>query len=123
MATQASRNGAGATCTGSTLADAPLVVGPYTLNSRMIVGTGKFENFDIMRAAHRVSESDMVTVALRRVDLKNPDNNILRFIDTQQMTILPNTAGCYSVAEALQVAELILELDLPKLIKVEVIGD
>lgn len=111
------------TCADSMIEDAPLVFGPYTLHSRMIVGTGKFASFEVMRAAHKASASQMVTVALRRVDLKNPQNNILNFIDTEQMTILPNTAGCYSVKEALQVAELILELDLPKLIKVEVIGD
>lgn len=110
-------------CAESTLDDSPLTFGPYTLHSRMIVGTGKYESFEIMQAAHRASASQMVTVALRRVDLKNPENNILNFIDTQKMTLLPNTAGCYSVEEALQVADLILELDLPKLIKVEVIGD
>lgn len=110
-------------CEASGLSDGPLLVGPYTLTSRMIVGTGKFSSFEVMQAAHRASASQMVTVALRRVDLTNPANNILNFIDTGRMTILPNTAGCYSVDEALQVAELILELDLPKLIKVEVIGD
>jgi thiazole synthase len=89
----------------------------------MIVGTGKFPSFEVMQAAHRASASQMVTVALRRVDLANPQNNILRFIDTRQMILLPNTAGCYTVSEALQVADMILELDLPKLIKVEVIGD
>lgn len=108
---------------GSTLVDSPLHIGPYTLSSRMIVGTGKFPSFDVMRAAHLASESGMVTVALRRVDLKNPENNILNFIDTSRMIILPNTAGCYTVAEAMKVAELTLELDLPKLIKIEVIGD
>ncbi len=107
----------------SGLNDSPLKFGPYTLNSRMIVGTGKYETFKVMQAAHEVSASEMVTVALRRVDLKNPDNNILNYIDKQRMTLLPNTAGCYSVDEALKVAELILELGLEKLIKVEVIGD
>lgn len=107
----------------STLEDGPLVFGPYTLHSRLIVGTGKFDTFPLMQAAHRASASQMVTVALRRVDLKNPANNILNFIDKDRMTILPNTAGCYTAEEALQVAELILELGLPKLIKVEVIGD
>ncbi len=108
---------------GSGIEDQPLVVGPYTLKSRMIIGTGKYESFEVMQAAHEVSQSDMVTVALRRVDLKNPDNNLLNFIDTKQMIILPNTAGCYSVDEAMKVAELVLELGLPKLLKVEVIGD
>lgn len=109
-------------CADSTLEEAPLSFGPYTLKSRMIVGTGKYSSFEVMQAAHRVSESEMVTVALRRVDLKNPANNILNFIDPR-MILLPNTAGCYSVKEAMQIAELIMELDLPKLMKVEVIGD
>lgn len=108
---------------GSAITDTPLRFGRYSLQSRMIVGTGKFATFEIMQAAHRASASQMVTVALRRVDLKNPANNILNFIDVEQMTILPNTAGCYTVKDALQVADLVLELDLPKLIKVEVIGD
>jgi thiazole synthase len=106
----------------SDIEDTPLTFGPYTLHSRMIVGTGKYQSFEVMQAAHRASASGMVTVALRRVDLKNPANNILNFID-RDMILLPNTAGCYTVADALQVAELILELGLPKLIKVEVIGD
>ncbi|MCB2153835.1 thiazole synthase [bacterium] len=103
--------------------DEPLVVGKYKLKSRLIVGTGKYENFDVMQQAHVASGADMVTVALRRVDLKNPQNNLLNYIDTKKMTLLPNTAGCYSVEEVIQVAELIRELELGDLIKVEVIGD
>ncbi len=103
--------------------DSPLVVGKHTLTSRLIVGTGKYESFEVMQAAHEASGADMVTVALRRVDLKNPQNNILNHLDTNRMTLLPNTAGCYSVKEALQVGELCQELDLGDLIKVEVIGD
>jgi thiazole synthase len=110
----------------SDLPDDPLVFGPggkYRLSSRMIVGTGKFESFEIMQAAHRASGSQMATVALRRVDLKNPGNNILNFLDTKRMWILPNTAGCYTVEDAIKVAHLARELDLGDLIKVEVIGD
>lgn len=103
--------------------DSPLVVGRHEFKSRLIVGTGKFSTFDIMRAAHVASGADLVTVALRRVDLKNPANNILNFIDTERMELLPNTAGCYSVKEAVQVGELCKELELGDLIKVEVIGD
>ncbi|MBI5153968.1 thiazole synthase [Candidatus Poribacteria bacterium] len=103
--------------------DEPLVVGRHVLRSRLIVGTGKFENFEVMQRAHEASGADMVTVALRRVDLKNPNNNILNFIDRNRMTLLPNTAGCYTVEEAVQVGELVQELELGDLIKVEVIGD
>ncbi len=104
-------------------ADTPLVVGKYKLKSRLIVGTGKYTDFDVMKKAHDASGADMITVALRRVDLKNPQNNILNFIDLEKITLLPNTAGCYSVEEAVQVGRLVQELDLGDLIKVEVIGD
>jgi len=103
--------------------DAPLVVGSHTFLSRLIVGTGKFADFPTMQAAHEASGADLVTVALRRVDLKNPRNNILNHIDTAKMALLPNTAGCYSVEEAVQVGRLCQELGLGDLIKVEVIGD
>lgn len=111
------------TCPGSTIEDGPLRFGKYVLHSRMIVGTGKYPSFEVMRAAHAASGSQMVTVALRRVDLANPENNILNFLDTARMTILPNTAGCYTVEDAVKVAHLARELELGDLIKVEVIGD
>lgn len=103
--------------------DEPLVVGRHTWASRLIVGTGKYENFDVMKRAHEASGAQVVTVALRRVDLKNPENNILNHIDLERMELLPNTAGCYSVEEAVQVGRLCQELELGDLIKVEVIGD
>jgi thiazole synthase len=107
----------------STIEDAPLTFGKITLHSRMIVGTGKYPSFEVMRAAHEASASQMVTVALRRVDLANPANNILNFIDTKRMMILPNTAGCYTAEDAIKVAHLARELELGDLIKIEVIGD
>jgi thiazole synthase len=101
----------------------PLIVGKHALKSRLIVGTGKYPDFDVMKRAHEASGADMITVALRRVDLKNPKNNILNHIDLDRITLLPNTAGCYSVEEAVQVGRLVQELELGDLIKVEVIGD
>ncbi|MDX2176278.1 MAG: thiazole synthase [Candidatus Sumerlaeia bacterium] len=110
-------------CPESGLADGPLRFGGYALDSRMIVGTGKYSSFEVMRAAHRASGSQMVTVALRRVDLKNPANNILNFIDRDRMHLLPNTAGCYTAGDAVKVARLAREVELGDLVKVEVIGD
>lgn len=118
-----SRPGALAVSPGSTLEDSPLAFGRYSLRSRLIVGTGKFSSFEVMRAAHEASGAEMVTVALRRVDLKNPEANILNFLDTERMHILPNTAGCYTAEDAIQVAYLARELGIGDLIKVEVIGD
>ncbi|MEQ8821229.1 MAG: thiazole synthase [Sumerlaeia bacterium] len=103
--------------------DAPLLVGKHTFHSRLIVGTGKYPDFPTMRQAHIASGADCVTVALRRVDLKNPENNILNHIDLGRMTLLPNTAGCYTVEEAVQVGVMVQEMELGDLIKVEVIGD
>lgn len=103
--------------------DPPLRVGKHTLRSRLIVGTGKYANFEIMRQAHEASGAEMITVALRRVDLSGKTPNLLDFIDTKKFTLLPNTAGCYTVEEALQVAALARELETGDLIKVEVIGD
>jgi len=107
----------------SGIEDSPLQFGKVTLRSRMIVGTGKYPSHEVMRAAHEASAADMVTVALRRVDLANPGNNILNFIDTKRMMILPNTAGCYTAEDAVKVAHLARELELGDVVKVEVIGD
>ncbi len=103
--------------------DAPLQIGRHTFRSRLIVGTGKYATMEIMQAAHEASGADLVTVALRRVDLSGKTPNLLNFIDTKKYTLLPNTAGCYTVEEALQVADLARELETGDLIKVEVIGD
>lgn len=103
--------------------DTPLKIGKHTFNSRLIVGTGKYETFEIMQKAHEASGAEMVTVALRRVDLSGKTPNLLNFIDTKKFTLLPNTAGCYSAEDAIKVAHLARELELGDLIKVEVIGD
>lgn len=99
-----------------------LKVGRHDFRSRMIVGTGKYPSFPIMQEAHRASGAEMVTVALRRVDLANAENSILRYIDPN-LVLLPNTAGCYTVEDAIRIAHLSRELELGDLLKVEVIGD
>lgn len=106
----------------ATMADEPLRFGPYALRSRLIVGSGKYASPQQNRDALIASGADMITVAVRRVDLKDPDN-LLRYIGVDGVRLLPNTAGCYTKEDALRTARLAREaLDTP-LVKLEVIGD
>ena len=101
-----------------------LKIGKYEFASRLIVGTGKYPSMDVMRAAHAASGADMVTVAIRRINLDDATGKtMLDYIDRSRMRILPNTAGCYSVKDALLTAQLARELLETDLIKLEVIGD
>ena len=90
--------------------------------SRLIVGTGKYRTFDEMKAAHRASGAEMVTVAVRRVRLDRREESFLDHLDPS-LTILPNTAGCYTAEEAINTARLAREALETDLIKLEVIGD
>jgi thiazole synthase len=90
--------------------------------SRLIVGTGKYRSFDEMKAAHRASGAEMVTVAVRRVPLDRKTESFLDHLDAK-LTILPNTAGCYTADEAIRTARLAREALQTELIKLEVIGD
>ena len=103
--------------------DEKLKIGKFEFNSRLIIGTGKYANFDIMKKAHEASGAEVVTVAIRRVNFDNPDENLLNHINKNKMTILPNTAGCYTAEEAIRTARLARELGLPDWVKLEVIGD
>ena len=103
--------------------DGKLKIGKFEFNSRLIIGTGKYANFDIMKKAHEASGAQVVTVAIRRVNFNNKEENILEHIDKNKMTILPNTAGCYTAEEAIRTARLAKEVGLPKWVKLEVIGD
>ena len=101
-----------------------LTLGPLTLQSRLLVGTGKYPDFATMRAAHVASGTELVTLALRRVDLRAPaGQNILDFIDRKKIHLLPNTAGCYTAEDAIATARLGRELLDTPLVKLEVIGD
>ncbi|HEX5708897.1 MAG TPA: thiazole synthase [Pyrinomonadaceae bacterium] len=91
-------------------------------SSRLIVGTGKYRSFDEMKAAHRASGAEMVTVAVRRVPLDRSSESFLDHLD-RSLTILPNTAGCYTADEAIRTARLAREALDTELIKLEVIGD
>ncbi|MBI2468391.1 MAG: thiazole synthase [Candidatus Rokubacteria bacterium] len=103
--------------------DEPLIVGGRSFQSRLIVGTGKYPSFEVMRRCHELSGTEMVTVAVRRVDLSRKGESLLDFIDTKRITLLPNTAGCYTADEAIRTAYLAREAGLGEFIKLEVIGD
>jgi thiazole synthase len=94
-----------------------------TLTSRIIVGTGKYKSNDETRAALAASGAEIVTVALRRVDLSSKAPTVLDAIDRKKYILLPNTAGCYSADEAIRTLHLARELGMDELVKLEVIGD
>jgi thiazole synthase len=104
--------------------DTPFVVAGRTFKSRLIVGTGKYSSFPVMAQAHEASGADMVTVAVRRVNISDRSReSLLDYIDTSRMFILPNTAGCYTADEAIRTARLGREAGLSEWVKLEVIGD
>jgi len=101
----------------------PLELGGRSFRSRLIVGTGKFASPELMSDALAASGAEMVTVALRRVDLEAPANPITDFIDQSKYLLLPNTSGAATAEEALRLARLARSAGLPPWIKVEVIPD
>ncbi len=101
-----------------------LEVAGRTFDSRLIIGTGKYPSFELMRRAHEASGASIVTVAVRRVNLSDRSReSMLDSIDTDRFTLLPNTAGCYTADEAVRTARLGREAGLSELVKLEVIGD
>ena len=101
-----------------------LTIGPITFRSRLILGTGKYPTPQVMQDALEASGTELVTVAVRRVDLgKRASDPVLSALDTSRYTILPNTAGCYTAEEAIRTARLARAAGLSNLIKLEVIGD
>ena len=101
-----------------------LVIAGRAFRSRLIVGTGKYRSFHEMARAHAASGADMVTVAVRRVNLTDKSKeSLLDYIDREKMFILPNTAGCYTADEAIRTARLARELGGWDWVKLEVIGD
>ncbi len=108
----------------------PLRIGSHVLSSRLIMGSGRFDSFEIMQQALGCSQTQCVTVAVRRERLHDSDGrNILDFLDPRQFILLPNTAGCYDAATAVRVAkmgrEILRGLDNPgaNWVKLEVLGD
>jgi thiazole synthase len=101
-----------------------LTIADKTFSSRLIVGTGKYPSHQVMAEAHRASGTQMVTVAVRRVNLTDRSaESLLSHIDQSRIFILPNTAGCYTADEAIRTARLGREVGLSNWVKLEVIGD
>ncbi|RMF88116.1 MAG: thiazole synthase [Nitrospirae bacterium] len=104
--------------------DTPLRIGDHTFRSRLIVGSGKYKDFAETRAALDASGAEVITVAVRRVNVTDPaKENLLDYLDLERTTVLPNTAGCTTVEECVRTARLARAAGLSDLIKVEVIGD
>ena len=104
--------------------DTPFVIAGRTFASRLIVGTGKYPSHSVMRQAHEASGADMVTVAVRRVNISDRSReSLLDYIDATRIFLLPNTAGCYNADEAVRTARLGREAGLSHWVKLEVIGD
>ena len=102
----------------------PLRIAGREFHSRLIVGTGKYRSFQEMKRAHAASGADIVTVAVRRVNLSDKSKeSLLDYIDRDRIFILQNTAGCYSADEAIRTARLGREVGLSEWVKLEVIGD
>jgi len=101
-----------------------LVIAGRVFQSRLIVGTGKYRSFQEMARAHAASGAEMVTVAVRRVNLTDKSKeSLIDYIDREKIFILPNTAACYTADEAIRTARLAREVGLSNWIKLEVIGD
>ncbi len=101
-----------------------LKIADREFRSRLIVGSGKYRSFHEMKRCHELSGTDMVTVAVRRVNLTDRSKeSLLDYIDRSKIFILPNTAACYTADEAIRTARLAREVGLSNWIKLEVIGD
>ncbi len=106
------------------MTDDGLMLAGKTFRSRLIVGTGKYATFPIMREALEKSGSEIVTVAVRRINISDRSReSLLDYIDTKRFMLLPNTAGCYTAEEAVRTAQLGREAGLSDWVKLEVIGD
>lgn len=102
----------------------PLHIGRHTFSSRLFVGTGKYRDVEQTRAALEASGAEVVTVALRRVDLSDKSaGSLMKLLTTGPWTLLPNTAGCTTADDAVRTLRLARELGIAELVKLEVIGD
>ena len=106
------------------MTDDSLIIAGKTFRSRLIVGTGKYPSNAVMVQAHEASGAEMVTVAVRRVNIADRSKeSLLDYIDTSRYFVLPNTAGCYTADDAVRTARLGREAGLSNWVKLEVIGD
>jgi thiazole synthase len=104
--------------------DTPLNLGQQSFKSRLIVGTGKYKDFNETKLAIEESGAEIVTVAVRRVNITDRNKeNLLDFIDPKRWQILPNTAGCYTADEAIRTCRLAREVGVGVMVKLEIIGD
>ena len=106
--------------------NAPLIIAGKSYQSRLLTGTGKFKDFEETRLATEAAGSEIVTVAIRRTNLGQDANapNLLDVLPPEKYTLLPNTAGCYNVEDAVRTCQLARELlDGHRLVKLEVLGD
>ena len=101
-----------------------LVVAGHKFRSRLIIGTGKYKDYDLNRQAAEAAESEMITVAVRRVNLTDPDQPLLvDFLDPKKYTYLPNTAGCFTTDDAVRTLRLAREAGGWTLVKLEILGE
>jgi thiazole synthase len=108
---------------GGSDGDDDLVLAGKRFKSRLLIGTGKYKSIEETRQAIELSGAEIVTVALRRVDLASGAPTVLNAIDRKKHTLLPNTAGCYTAEEAIRTCRLARELGMADMVKLEVIGD
>lgn len=109
---------------GKSMQDTTLKIGKRSFTSRLIVGTGKYKDFAETRRAVEESGAEIVTVAVRRVNITDrAKENLLDFIDPKRWQILPNTAGCYTAEEAIRTCRLAREVGVGEMVKLEIIGD
>jgi len=101
-----------------------LRIGSHTLRSRLIIGTGKYKSIEETAAALEASGAEMVTVAVRRLDLKaQGGDSLIKYLKQAGYTLLPNTAGCYNADDAVRTCRLARELGMSGIVKIEVLGD
>ncbi len=102
----------------------PFILAGHEYKSRLIVGTGKYKTFQIMEQALEASGTELVTVAVRRVDFKAKKvDNLLTYIDLKKYKLLPNTAFCYTAEEAIRYSRLAREAGMSDMVKLEILGD
>src|SRR5262245_47246753 len=102
----------------------PFIIAGREFTSRLIIGTGKYPSNQVMQAAHEASGADVVTVAVRRVNISDRSKeSLLDYIDPKRYFLLPNTAACYTAEDAIRTARLAREVGLSHWVKLEVIGD
>ena len=110
---------------GSDVTDRPLTIAGHEFKSRLIMGTGKWPDNETMVRAWAAGRTEMVTVAIRRIDLNpdRPDKNFIDYLDQGKVRLLPNSAGCFTVEEVVRTARLAREATGTNWFKIEVIGD